>query len=54
MHAFISCDVHADAGFKMIIEGEVYDLPEQAFLNVGTIEEAMAKGKALLEQASQQ
>ena len=41
-------------GFKMILDGEVDDLPEQAFLNVGTIEEAMAKGKALLEQANQQ
>ena len=37
-------------GFKMILDGEVDDLPEQAFLNVGTIEEAMAKGKALLEE----
>ena len=26
-------------------------IPEQAFLNVGTIEEAMEKGKKLLEQA---
>ncbi len=38
-------------GFKMILDGEVDDLPEQAFLNVGTIEEAMAKGKKLLEAA---
>jgi ATP synthase subunit beta len=29
----------------------VDNLPEQAFLNVGTIEEAMEKGKKLLEQA---
>ena len=35
-------------GFKMILDGEVDDLPEQAFLNVGTIEEAIAKGKKLL------
>ena len=38
-------------GFNMILDGEVDDLPEQAFLNVGTIEEAIAKGKKLLEQA---
>ncbi len=35
-------------GFKMILDGEVDDLPEQAFLNVGTIEDAVAKGKDLL------
>ena len=39
-------------GFKMILEGEVDYLPEQAFLNVGTIEEAIEKGKKLLEQAT--
>ena len=38
-------------GFKMILDGEVDNLPEQAFLNVGTIEEAIAKGKKLLESA---
>ena len=35
-------------GFKMILDGEVDDLPEQAFLNVGTIEEAIAKGEKML------
>ena len=39
-------------GFKMILDGEVDDLPESAFLNVGTIDEAIAKGKKILEQAS--
>lgn len=39
-------------GFKMILDGEVDDLPEQAFLNVGTIEEAIEKGKKLLEAAN--
>lgn len=39
-------------GFKMILDGEVDDLPEQAFLNVGTIEDAIEKGKKLKEQAS--
>ncbi|KAA6352334.1 F-type H+-transporting ATPase subunit beta [termite gut metagenome] len=37
-------------GFKMILEGETDDLPEAAFLNVGTIEDAIAKGKKLMEQ----
>jgi len=40
-------------GFKMILDGEVDYLPEPAFLNVGTIEEAIEKGKKLLEQAKQ-
>jgi F-type H+-transporting ATPase subunit beta len=35
-------------GFKMILDGEVDDIPEQAFLNVGTIEEAITKGEAML------
>lgn len=38
-------------GFNMILDGEVDHLPEQAFLNVGTIEEAIEKGKRMLEQA---
>ena len=37
-------------GFKMILDGEVDYLPEQAFLNVGTIEDAIAKGEKMLEQ----
>ncbi len=40
-------------GFRMILDGEVDSLPEAAFLNVGTIEDAMEKGKELLEQAGQ-
>jgi F-type H+-transporting ATPase subunit beta len=32
----------------MILDGEVDDIPEQAFLNVGTIEEAITKGEAML------
>ena len=40
-------------GFKMILDGEVDHLPEQAFLNVGTIEDAIKKGEALLAQAKQ-
>ncbi len=38
-------------GFNAILDGEVDDLPEQAFMNVGTIEDAKAKGKKLLEEA---
>ena len=38
-------------GFKMILDGEVDALPEQAFLNVGTIEEAKSKGEAMLAAA---
>jgi F-type H+-transporting ATPase subunit beta len=37
-------------GFNMILDGDVDDVPEQAFLNVGTIEEAIAKGKKMLEE----
>ncbi len=39
-------------GFRMILDGEVDHLPEQAFLNVGTIEEAIAKGKVLMDAAN--
>lgn len=38
-------------GFNMILNGELDDLPEQAFLNVGTIEQAIEKGKKLIAQA---
>ncbi|MDR0546121.1 MAG: F0F1 ATP synthase subunit beta [Dysgonamonadaceae bacterium] len=34
-------------GFNRIMDGEVDDLPEQAFLNVGTIEDAIEKAKQL-------
>ncbi|OAV69701.1 ATP synthase subunit beta, sodium ion specific [Bacteroidales bacterium Barb6] len=34
-------------GFNMIIDGETDDLPEQAFLNVGTIEDVREKAKKL-------
>ncbi len=37
-------------GFKMILSGEMDEYPEQAFLNVGTIDEAIAKGKKLLAE----
>jgi F-type H+-transporting ATPase subunit beta len=34
-------------GFKEIVEGKHDDLPEQAFINVGVIEEVVAKAKQL-------
>ena len=40
-------------GFRMILDGEVDDIPEQAFLNVGPIEEAIAKGEAMLAALSE-
>src|SRR5918996_1016745 len=37
-------------GFKMIAEGELDELPEQAFYMVGGIEEAVAQGERLAKQ----
>jgi len=37
-------------GFKMILDGQMDEYPEQAFLNVGTIDDAIAKGKKLLAE----
>ncbi|MEE1063145.1 MAG: F0F1 ATP synthase subunit beta, partial [Paludibacteraceae bacterium] len=37
-------------GFNAIINGEVDDLPEQAFLNVGTIDDAKEKARKLMSQ----
>lgn len=38
-------------GFNMILDGKVDYLPEQAFLNVGTIEDAIKKGEDILAKA---
>lgn len=38
-------------GFRMILSGETDHLPEQAFLNVGTIDEAIEKGNRILAAA---
>ena len=38
-------------GFNMIMDGEVDYLPEQAFLNVGTIEDAIAKGEKIIAES---
>ncbi|HPN65857.1 MAG TPA: F0F1 ATP synthase subunit beta [Candidatus Omnitrophota bacterium] len=40
-------------GFKMIIEGKLDDLPEQAFFMVGTIEEAIEKAAKLKSDSEQ-
>ena len=39
-------------GFNKILDGEVDYLPEQAFLNVGTIADAIKKGEAILAQST--
>jgi len=39
-------------GFQMILNGDVDYLPEQAFLMVGTIEEAIEKGEKILAETS--
>jgi len=39
-------------GFKEILEGKHDDLPEDAFYMVGTIDEAVEKGKRLMAEAS--
>ncbi len=39
-------------GFKMIMDGEVDEYPEAAFSLVGTIEQAIEKGKAILEESA--
>ena len=38
-------------GFDEIISGHVDDLPEEAFFNVGTIEDVYAKAESLKEEA---
>ena len=38
-------------GFNMIMDGEVDDFPEAAFNLVGTIDDAIEKGKKLMAQA---
>ena len=38
-------------GFKEILDGKHDDLPEEAFRNVGTIEQAVAKGQKMMSEA---
>jgi F-type H+-transporting ATPase subunit beta len=40
------------AGFEGILKGEYDHLPEAAFYLVGTIEEAIEKGKKLTQEAA--
>lgn len=37
-------------GFQMILDGELDRYPEAAFMNVGTIEQAIEKGELMLQQ----
>jgi F-type H+-transporting ATPase subunit beta len=37
--------------FEAIVKGELDDVPEQAFLNVGAVEQVLAKAKSLQESA---
>ena len=39
-------------GFNMIIDGEVDEYPEASFHMVGTIEEAIEKGKKIMAEAN--
>jgi F-type H+-transporting ATPase subunit beta len=38
-------------GFNMIMDGEVDEYPEASFNLVGNIDDAIAKGKKLMQQA---
>jgi len=38
--------------FEAIVKGELDEVPEQAFLNVGSVEQVLAKAKALQESAA--
>lgn len=38
-------------GFRMILDGDMDEYPEQAFMNVGTIDEAIEKGKKMMAEA---
>ena len=37
--------------FEALIDGELDDVPEQAFLNVGSVEQVLAKAKSLKDNA---
>ena len=49
--AFVSLE-DSIKGFKGIVAGEYDDLPEAAFYMVGTIDEAIEKGKKLAQEAA--
>ena len=37
--------------FEALIDGELDDVPEQAFLNVGSVEQVLAKAQSLKDSA---
>ena len=41
-------------GFKMILSGEMDEYPEQAFMNAGTIEDVIEKGKKMMKEAAKE
>ncbi|MDR0982729.1 MAG: F0F1 ATP synthase subunit beta [Culturomica sp.] len=41
-------------GFKMILDGEMDEYPEQAFMNAGTIDDVIAKGKQMMDDANKE
>jgi F-type H+-transporting ATPase subunit beta len=47
---FVSIDETVES-FEALVNGELDDLPEQAFLNVGGVEQVLAKAKQLQESA---
>ena len=49
--AFVSLE-DSIKGFKGIVAGDYDELPEAAFYMVGTIEEAIEKGKKLVSEAA--
>jgi F-type H+-transporting ATPase subunit beta len=48
---FVSVDETVES-FEALVNGELDELPEQAFLNVGGVEQVHAKAKALQESAA--
>jgi F-type H+-transporting ATPase subunit beta len=48
---FVSIDETVES-FEALVNGELDELPEQAFLNVGGVEQVHAKAKALQESAA--
>ena len=38
-------------GFKMILDGEMDEYPEQAFMNAGPIDDVIKKGKEMIAAA---
>ena len=47
----MSTDDETIRGFKMILDGDMDEYPEQAFMNVGTIDDVIKKGKEMMAAA---